>query len=117
MTICIATSNYFPDTGGIATYSRRLATLMANAGHKAIVLTIALEATINDEDGVETEENGIVIIKFRKSFYTHYNYYRKYFKQGSMDAPYWIAMGFAMQEWLPSDSFKRTWRLFSIQAF
>ena len=46
MTICIATSNYFPDTGGIATYSRRLATLMANAGHKAIVLTIAIEATI-----------------------------------------------------------------------
>lgn len=117
MTICIATSNYFPDTGGIATYSRRLATLMANAGHKAIVLTIAIEATINDEDGVETEENGIVIIKFRKSFHTHYNHYKKYFKQGSIDASYWIAMGFAMQEWLAANHCKYNIDIIEASAF
>jgi len=117
MTICIATSNYFPDTGGIATYSRRLATLMANAGHKAIVLTIDIAAMADEEDSLETEKNGILIIKLKTTFHKHYTFYKKYFKQGNMDASYWIATGFAMQEWMSANMHKYNIDIIEASAF
>lgn len=103
MTICIATSNYTPDIGGIATFSRRLAKILATAGHTIIILTIDLTTEVIEPDSHEKIENNILIIRLKKSFRTKYIYYKKYFKEGSIDAPYWIATGLAMQEWISNN--------------
>ncbi|MCB0471648.1 MAG: glycosyltransferase, partial [Flavobacteriaceae bacterium] len=103
MNVCIATSNYTPDKGGIATYSRRLAKILAVAGHSVIILTIDLTTEVIEPDSLEKIENNILLIRLKKSFRTKYIYYKKYFKEGSIDAPYWIATGLAMQEWITNN--------------
>lgn len=100
MNVCIATSNYSPDTGGISTYSQRLAALLQLQGHSAYVLTIDMKAPGDQNDTIEKDKNGITIIRLRKSFHHHYRQFQQYFRPGGMDAPYWIAMGRAMLEWL-----------------
>ncbi|HEX4876593.1 MAG TPA: glycosyltransferase family 4 protein [Chitinophagaceae bacterium] len=100
MNICIATSNYPPDTGGISTYSQRLAALLHLQGHSAYVLTIDINAPRDQNDTIEIDKNGITIIRLRKSFHHNYRQFQQYFRPGGMDAPYWIAMGRAMLEWL-----------------
>lgn len=100
MTVCIASSNYFPSRSGIATFTRRLAALLERYGHRAIVLTVGDEIPLEEDDSVEIEDNGVTVVKLEKTFLKHYNQYKKYFKPGGIDAPYWIAMGMAMQEWL-----------------
>lgn len=100
MNIGIATSNYYPDTGGISTYSQRLARLLQMEGHSAFVLTIDINASAEQKDTIQKDENGTTVIRLKKSFHLHYNYFKQYFRPGGLNAPYWIAMGIAMKEWL-----------------
>lgn len=99
MTICIASSNYYPSAGGIATFTYRLAALLHQNGHKAVVLTVDPDLS-DKEDSITTQNNGVIVVRLNKSFQTQYTYYQKYFRQGGIDAPYWIAMGIAMKDWL-----------------
>ena len=108
MNICIATSNYFPDTGGISTYSQRLSGLLKKFGHTVVVLTVDITAKDEDDDLIENDQRGVTLVKLKKTFFNYYNYYKKYFKPGGIDAPYWLSIGNAMQEWLidNNDQFK-----------
>lgn len=100
MNVCIATSNYFPDTGGISTYSQRLARLLQMEGHSAYVLTIDINATIDQKDSIKKDKYGVTVIHLKKSFHLHYKYFQQYFRPGGLNAPYWLAIGKAMKEWL-----------------
>lgn len=99
MTICIATSNFPPQTGGIATFSHHLAELLNRQGHRVIVLTPGETDNTANEDHL-TEVDGYSVIHLRKKFSAYRAEYEKYFSAGSLDAPYWIAAGLAMQDWL-----------------
>lgn len=100
MNICIATSNYPPETGGISTYSQRLARLLQIEGHSAHVLTIDINATIDQKDSIKKDKYGVTVIHLKKSFHLHYKYFQQYFRPGGLNAPYWLAIGKAMKEWL-----------------
>jgi glycosyltransferase involved in cell wall biosynthesis len=100
MTICIATSNYFPDTGGISTYSQRLAALLQMEGHQAIVITIDYNSTVDEPDSITCQTNGVTVVRLKQSFRKLYTYYSQHFRSGGIDAPYWIAMGKSMHDWL-----------------
>lgn len=100
MNVCIATSNYFPDTGGISTYSQRLARLLQMQGHSAFVLTIDINASTLQKDTIQKDQYGITVIHLKRSFHLNYEYFQQYFRPGGLNAPYWIAMGKAMKEWL-----------------
>lgn len=114
MTICIATSNYYPEIGGISTYSQRLAALLCMEGHTVLVLTIDLNSDPIENDETITSDKGLTIVRLKSSFHDHYKYYRSFFRKGSMDAPYWIAMGKAMKEWLQKNS--TTYKIDIIEA-
>jgi len=103
MTICIATSNYFPDTSGISTYSQRLAALLQIEGHKAIVLTIDFDNTSFEPDSISYEINGAMVIRLKESYRRYYRQYAGFFQPGGIDAAYWIAMGKSMYDWLAAN--------------
>ncbi len=117
MTICIATSNYFPDTGGISTYSQRLAALLQMEGHKAIVLTIDFNNGIREPDSITYEKNGAMVVRLRESFQRYYNYYGAFFRPGGIDASYWIAMGKSMHDWLATNHKIYNIDIFEASAF
>ncbi|MBL7730075.1 MAG: glycosyltransferase family 4 protein [Chitinophagaceae bacterium] len=97
MTVCIATSNYAPHTGGIATCYGHLATLLTAAGHNVVVLVPAY-----DHSGSDTvnEENGITVVRLAATYHRYYKKYVRWFPSGGLDAATWIAAGKAMHEWL-----------------
>ncbi|HUR65277.1 MAG TPA: glycosyltransferase family 4 protein [Chitinophagaceae bacterium] len=103
MTICIASSNYYPPFGGIATFTHRLSALLANNGHTSIVLTVSHDLS-SEEDKIETLGNGVILVMLKTSFLKYYTYYKQYFRRGGLDAPYWIAMGMSMRDWLITNS-------------
>ena len=100
MTICIATPNYLPDTGGITTFNMNLSGLLQQAGHKVIILTVCYKNNSNDEDELSVEENGLIVVRLRKRYRSILKKNAPYFKPGGLDAPNWIALGIAMREWL-----------------
>jgi glycosyltransferase involved in cell wall biosynthesis len=100
MTICIATSNYLPDEGGITTFNRYLSGMLQQAGHKAIILTVGYNSKQDDDDEVTNEQNGLIVTRLKKSYHKFYKKYKPYFRPGGYDAPNRIAMGYAMREWL-----------------
>jgi glycosyltransferase involved in cell wall biosynthesis len=99
MNICIATTNFPPDTGGIATYYGNLVKLLLEAGHKVILLTICHDDNNMGEDVMEIK-NDLTIVTFKRSFTTYLKKYQPYFSKGDLDAPRWIASGYAMHDWL-----------------
>ncbi|MCB0473631.1 MAG: glycosyltransferase family 4 protein, partial [Flavobacteriaceae bacterium] len=92
----------------------RLASLLSTAGYKTIVLTIDMSATSEEDDSIVIETNGIILIRLKKTFHQYYNYYKKYFKQGNINAPYWIAIGMAMQDWIAANQL--TYKIDIIEA-
>jgi glycosyltransferase involved in cell wall biosynthesis len=99
MTICIATSNVWPQPGGIATFYKHLSSLLTKNGHTVIILTVDYTSKETSEE-ITTEDNGVKIVSLVRSYQRYYNYYKKYFSVPGLDAPNWIAMGLAMKEWL-----------------
>lgn len=99
MTICIATSNFPPQTGGIASFYGHLSLLLHQQGHHVVILMPDENAALNEEDEVLMKD-GITKVLLRKKYSEYRNYYGSYFPPGGLNAPSWIAMGLAMKEWL-----------------
>ncbi|MBI5371163.1 MAG: glycosyltransferase family 4 protein [Sphingobacteriales bacterium] len=99
MTICIATSNFSPQTGGIATFYDHLSATLSRQGNNVLVLTADTDCKPGMEDEIVIR-NGITIILLRKNYSTLSAHYSKYFPPGSLNASYWIAAGMAMKNWL-----------------
>lgn len=97
MTICIATSNFPPQTGGIATFYSHLAALLVKQGHTVIVLMA--EDNKEKKDEVVTTD-GFKIVLLREKYEAFRSQYAPYFATGGLDAPGWIATGLAMKDWL-----------------
>ena len=98
MTICIATSNFPPQTGGIAACYGHLAAILTLEGHRVIVL-VPDNSSTGTEDAVEIKD-GFTIVSLRKKYRACVKKYARYFPPGGLDAPAWIAAGIAMKEWL-----------------
>lgn len=99
MTICIATSNFPPQTGGIATFYGHLAALLTKEGHRVIVLMPDNNTTEDKGDEV-IEKNGLAIILLKKTYRNYLAEYTPYFPAGGLNAAGWIAAGLAMKDWL-----------------
>jgi len=97
MTICIATSNFPPQTGGIATFYSHLAALLVKEGHTVIVLMA--EDNKEKKDEVVTTD-GFRIVLLREKYQAFRAQYAPYFAAGGLDAPGWIAAGMAIKDWL-----------------
>lgn len=99
MIICIATDNIYPKTGGIATFNHHLSKLLSQAGHTVILLVPGDLAEKNLKDEV-TYNGNIITVRLNESFINEYQAWTPYFRPGGFDAPYWIALGKAMRNWL-----------------
>lgn len=98
MTICLATTHYAPQPGGIAHYYTCLTRLLSEAGHSVILLTIS-------EDGKETldtksSEGLLTRVRLATDYHRYKMLYSGYFRPGSYGAAYWLATGMAMRDWL-----------------
>lgn len=103
MNVCIATSNYIPDIGGIVTFNRNLCSLLNRFDHRTIILYIGYNAKGTDEDEI-IHEGRLVRVILKKTYLKYRNEWSAYFRPHGLDAPNWIAMGLAMKEWLLSNS-------------
>jgi len=99
MTICIATSNFPPHTGGIATYYKHLTSVLLENGHSVIVLFADGNAKESDLTEMQMKEN-FTKVTLKKEVAQYRKEYQPYFSPGGLDAPNWIAMGLAMRDWL-----------------
>jgi glycosyltransferase involved in cell wall biosynthesis len=97
MNICIITDNFLPSIGGIAKFYGHLAKLLVQYGHNVIVLTI--DAQLNSDDRI-SENDGYTVVRLSQSYKKIYHQYKPYFRPGGHDAPHWLAMGFAIRNWL-----------------
>ncbi|MDZ4793649.1 MAG: glycosyltransferase family 4 protein [Bacteroidota bacterium] len=100
MTICIATPNYLPDECGITTFNLHLSTLLVSAGHQVVILTIDYKSSGKEADEITVQDNGVTIVRLKKTYYQYLKKYTPYFQPGGFNAPNWISMGYAMREWL-----------------
>ncbi len=98
MTTCICTDRYYPAIGGIPQYYKYLAELLTLAGHRVVILTID-ESGDKKPDKIEHRES-VTIVTLVASYAKHVSLYQPYFRPGSYTAYKWIAMGYAMKEWL-----------------
>src|SRR5688572_21129761 len=110
MTICLATTMYFPRTGGIPAYYLHLTRNLLSEGHSVLVLTIDLSLS-PDEDQVEKMPGNCKKIVLKRSFTKYYNQYFPYVRPGGYAAYEWIAAGLAMR-----DSLKQIHRSFDIDV-
>lgn len=99
MIICIATDTLFPRTGGIASFNHHMSVLLEKEGHTVIMLAPG-EPTGQDAADEITRVGNIITVKLQATFQKHYQDWVQYFRPGGFDAPYWIALGYAMREWL-----------------
>lgn len=107
MTVCIATSDYLPSENGIATFNKHLTNILTDSGHTAIILTIDYERCKEEDDEViKSRENKLVIVSLRKTYYRYLKYYSRFFRPGGLNAPNWLAMGYAMRDWLRANVIK-----------
>lgn len=100
MTICIATDAFYPQIGGIATFYGNLTELLSQRGHRIIILTLSHDEEQALEEDEIIEEEAYKRVVLRRSFYKQYYHYRKYFRPGGYMAPYWLAIGQSMRQWL-----------------
>jgi glycosyltransferase involved in cell wall biosynthesis len=98
MNICIATQEFSPFPGGIATVYDNLTRIFLNAGHKVVVLTIDASGSLSDDE--TTVRAGVQIITLRKSFSLQYRAWKKVIREGNQNGAFHIAMGLAMRQWL-----------------
>ncbi|MEQ1676441.1 MAG: glycosyltransferase family 4 protein [Chitinophagaceae bacterium] len=99
MTICIATSNFPPQIGGIATFYGHLTNLLIKEGHRVLVLIPDDIDTKNNADEI-TERGGLTTIVLRNSYRQFLSDHTPYFPPGGLCAAGWIATGMAMKDWL-----------------
>ena len=99
MTICIATANFPPQSGGIATFYGHLTSLLLKNNHSVIVLMPDEHASEDDADEVQTN-NRFTKILLKKKYAYYRLQYQLYFPPEGLSAPEWIAAGLAMRDWL-----------------
>lgn len=105
MTICLATSNFPPQSGGIATFYGHLTSLLLKNDHRVIVVVPDENAIAGDEDEVQTD-NRFIKVLLRKKYAYYRSKFQLYFRPGGLDAPGWIAAGLAMRDWLSENQTK-----------
>jgi glycosyltransferase involved in cell wall biosynthesis len=98
MTICIATPEYGPVSGGIATFYEHLSSIFSEAGHKIVILTVDTEKP-TQPDLVE-KKNNITVVTLRDSYERYYSAYKINASKDSQDVASALATGTAMREWL-----------------
>lgn len=98
MTICIATNLFYPARGGVPNYYWYLAACLSKTGHRVIVLRPGLELE-DKSDRVEIN-NDITVVTLFETYNRHYYQFAKFFRPGDYEAHSWLAMGYAMKEWL-----------------
>jgi glycosyltransferase involved in cell wall biosynthesis len=97
MTICIATSNFLPQVGGIVSFNIHLVRLLTDAGHKVVLIHIQNDT---DDEDVIVSKNLFTEVVLRKTYQKIYREWQPYFRPGGFDAPNWIATGMAIRNWL-----------------
>lgn len=98
MRICLATTHFAPDTGGISLYYTCLCRLLTNAGHSVIILTTG---SGNSPDSDLIEKDGLFTkVTLNTGYQGYLRHYNTYFRPGGYAAGKWIATGMAMREWL-----------------
>lgn len=98
MTICIATSEYLPTTGGIATFYSKLIPMLTAHNNHVILLTVDVD-NAQSKDSITVESN-TTRVTLRESFNRHHIHYRKIIHEGSRQAATICAIGMAMKDWL-----------------
>ncbi len=98
MTICIATNLYYPSIGGVPNYYWYLAQNLSQCGHTVIVLKP--DYTVEDKDDIVETTNGITVVTLCNTYNKHYHHLKNFFRPGDYEAYSWIAMGYAMKEWM-----------------
>ncbi len=98
MTICIATNLYYPSRGGVPNYYYYLARSLAATGHAVIVIKPGLECE-EKNDSIETPD-GITVVTLHTTYKKHHDRFKNYFRPGDYEVYSWLAMGYAMKEWL-----------------
>lgn len=98
MNICIATNLYFPSIGGVPNYYLYLAQVLEKAGHRILVLRPDFSAV--DKNDVVEVNGAITVVSLCRTFNKHNAYLKQFFRPGDYEAYSWIAMGYAMKEWL-----------------
>lgn len=98
MTICLATTHYAPQPGGIAHYYTCLSKLLSEAGHTVILLTIA-DNEQETEDQI-TWDGDSIRVSLANDYRRYKTLYSGYFRPGSYGADAWLATGMAMRDWL-----------------
>ena len=116
MTICFVTNMYYAETGGIPYYYRTLSSLLAEAGHIAIVLTQG------DRDSYETDKlskkkEGVQVVTLNETYRKYYLKYRSYYRRGGYEVYDWIAIGKAAREWLKKNSHEYGIELVCVQDY
>lgn len=105
MTICFVTNMYFAETGGIPYYYRTLSSLLAESGHKIIVLTKDQQIFFGDDIYSEKTDR-VQIVTLVKSYRKYFLKYRAYYRCGGYEVYDWIAFGKATREWLKKNSYQ-----------
>lgn len=109
MNICIATSEYIPEPGGIATFYHALAQLLTQAGHQVTVLTAGEEATHAEVafNVVRLEKD---VLRFSRDI--------KYALRGAAPSVVrHLALGLAMQAWLKTHAQRRGFDVVETEEF
>lgn len=98
MTICLATPEYGPIAGGIATFYENLASILADKGHTVIVLTVDTENQHYDDE--TKKNNNITVITLRRSYKECFSSIRENASRDALYVASAIATGTAMKKWL-----------------
>jgi len=99
MTICIVTSNFEPQTGGIASFSLQLANVLLQAGHTPLVLTPGLTGSEDDTDTTK----GFTVVRLRTRFVPLLTEWEARLPAKSVHAAWWIAAALSIREWLAAN--------------
>ncbi len=103
MTICIVSLLPLCEIGGVSTFNKNFIALFANANNKVIFLTVDDTKKVED-DIVLYESSYLTNVILNRTYKKYKNYYKNFFSTGSSDAPKWIAIGYAVKQWLLQNS-------------
>ncbi|MCC6453639.1 MAG: glycosyltransferase, partial [Caldilineaceae bacterium] len=99
MNICIATGEYVPQPGGIATFYHALAQLLTQGGHAVTVLT-------SGQAG-DSADRGVEVVRLEDEIARHARDVKRSLRGAAPSVIREVATGFAMQGWLEANGQRR----------
>lgn len=103
MKVCIATSDFGSGQNGITTFNKHLLHALLLSKHSVVVLTIADDKEIPKSEFTYAG-NHFLAVSLKSTYLRYKKTFSKFFKSGGLDAPNWLATGYAMHEWLKQNS-------------